>query len=215
MRARNFSDSPGAFVNIVTVLAVAWIVYAMFTTPKEGDVPAGVNTYRNERYGFELNYPDSFALEELNRSEGYFSSTRLAVAKIFQKDSNVSATVYADSARESVENCYEVDPYTRRTLTDRKTIRGVVFFTREYPDSAMGGQRARMNDYRTVRNGTCYQLETAIRYRESAQFYEYPSDVARDAARLEEGRGNEMFIKEATVALNSIVQSFKFIPPSR
>lgn len=31
MRTKNSSDSPGAFVNIVTVLVVAWIVYAMFT----------------------------------------------------------------------------------------------------------------------------------------------------------------------------------------
>lgn len=167
-------------------------------------------TYRNERYGLILGYPSDFIPAELGSSEAYYDSSRSGVVKV-EKSPDLFVAVYADSDRKKVGTCYEIDPYSKQNLEKTVVVNGVRFYAREYGDAAMGGARARIFDRRTIKNGTCYQIEGTIRYRESAQFYDYPSAEARAEASRQEGEKNAVLLKEGSDALGKIISSFRFL----
>lgn len=173
--------------------------------------PAGnnVSVYSNQTYGFGFNYPSNgYALTEPLTSESYYNTTRFRVVTL---NGPIVFTVYVDTDAAAVQKCFHRDEYDR-TLSGEVSYSssGPVFRADIYRDAAMGGQRAENGTFRIVHNNACYNIESTIFYRESAQFYDYSTEAELQKAISDEKIKNQQIINDGTIALNGILSTFHF-----
>jgi len=171
----------------------------------------GWKTYRNSQ--FEIKYPSSLcSINEETRQEGYYSYERKNVLSIGCPSSELSnlpvfslISFYADNESKNIQNCFYGFSFYQNSVTT-KHINGYDFKYIEFADAAMGGQRALNGNYAIINNQTCFNIDSAVRYKDLS-FIEGASDQTFTDQEKAEYRQE---IQNKSDLLKQVISTFKF-----
>ena len=196
-----------------------------YVVPEGGqkdETAADWKTYKNEKYKFEIKYPNSVALED--NGIGYFGSEVTEITNlVFDKDKysleDAYGTAYVSVQKENCDSVkcqkthccgYSVwDPteLADTGLADKKEINNETFYRYVTGDTDM---QASYNfiEYNTFHNDSCYKLVLLLRWSSAP----YKSDIANDKALIAEIETNrEILNQEIPKIFTQILSTFKFI----
>lgn len=175
----------------------------------------GWKTYTNEQYGFELQYPANYQVSTSIGKHGFYDRQVTTIAKFSGSERYVNSAYFAVSAdndRLNLSACLNDDNHpTSAPLTRTKNINGNEFYVFEEnaEDAAMGGWRGSVSQYRIIRNGYCYILESQVDWQMVG--YERSISTGHSSASPDETQAQNDAVVRNERLLDQILSSFKFV----
>jgi hypothetical protein len=122
-----------------------------------------LKTYRDEKYGFEFMYPDTYTLKQSVIDVGNGSGRTLVVD--FDDIRNVSTSLKINAGLYKPSECNV--PVNGPSYTKTTVVNGIQFYTGNSGDRGMG-MALDQEGYSVVHNGVCYQINLDMGYLRSA-----------------------------------------------
>ncbi len=175
---------------------------------------AGWQTYTNDQYGFEVEYPSNYQVSDKLEEQGFYDYQISKIADFSVKENyidNSTFTVYADNGKSNIDECTK--DADGKDLMQMENINGNDYyvFWKGQGDAAMGGARGLLNQYRIVHNGYCYILDSHVYWHEVG--YAGVINTGKSSATPEDTQGQNSAIQMNAEILDKMLSTFKFISP--
>ncbi|MEO8637620.1 MAG: hypothetical protein ABI430_01830 [Candidatus Taylorbacteria bacterium] len=170
--------------------------------------------YKNEKYGFEFQYPSEYQLDDKIEKQGFYEYQITKISDVGAKENYIddsSFEVNADNTPYNLSVCLTKDygdqPHTS-TLT--KVINGNTFsiFSDKVGDAAMGGVRGVESQYRAIHDNYCYIVNSHVHWHEVG--YEGYINTGKNDATPAQTQAQHDAISKHEQILDQILSTFKF-----
>jgi hypothetical protein len=157
--------------------------------------------YRNEKYGFEMRYPEDFIIQTdipVIFIEDSIISFKLVNDKYY-KGTNLaeaSLAVGVREGREALASCFKVEPFSGYEYKGEELINGITFHKYLKWEGATG-HLYEVTSYRTIHRDICFEGGLFIH--------------SRSIGAFEPGAVSEFNKKEVLAKLNQVFSTFKFL----
>ncbi len=174
----------------------------------------GFKKYIDDNFGFTITYPSTlgFKVSNIFSNDGYYNRSInriLQFSLVGDMIERASFSVYANNDAKNIQACLALP--SGAPILNTKSIQGNTLWVAldHANDASMGGSRGRESNYRILRDGYCYMIQTQILWYEVG--YEGYKNSGVYSATAQERQAQKDAVQKYSDVLDAMVASFTFL----